>query len=57
VDVLGSEHLLVEGSGAAGVAAIADRVVDVGGRRAVVVLTGGNIDPPLLARLLAEASD
>jgi threonine dehydratase len=55
VDVLRREHLVVEGSGAAGVAAILDGVVDVAGGRAVVILTGGNIDPPLLAELLAEA--
>ena len=57
VDVLRHEHVLVEGSGAAGVAAILDGAVDLAGRRAVVILSGGNIDPPLLTQLLAEASE
>jgi threonine dehydratase len=46
------EHLVVEGSGAAGVAALLDRAVDVGGQRVAVLLSGGNIDPDRFAALL-----
>lgn len=46
--------LVVEPSGAAGVAALLARRVALDGRTAVVVLTGGNVDPSVLASLLAE---
>jgi threonine dehydratase len=46
------EHLVVEGGGAAGVAALLDG--RVAGPSICVVLTGGNIDPRQLGGLLAE---
>jgi threonine dehydratase len=46
------EHLIAEGAGAAGVAALLDRTV--GGGTVCVVLSGSNIDPDRLARLLTE---
>jgi threonine dehydratase len=45
--------LVVEGSGAAGVAALKERVVDPAGRT-IVILTGRNIALPLLREILAE---
>ena len=47
-----SEHLIVEGSGAAGVAALVGRRVDVRGRRVAVIVTGSNIDRARLAGFL-----
>ena len=45
-----NERLIVEGSGAAGVAALLDRRIDA--RRICVFLTGGNIDWELFLSLL-----
>lgn len=50
-----SEHLIAEGAGAAGVAAVCARQVDLARRHAVVVVTGANIDRQRLARLLTAA--
>jgi threonine dehydratase len=47
-----AEHLIVEGSGAAGVAAILGRRVEVADRRVAVIVTGSNIDRARLASLL-----
>jgi threonine dehydratase len=47
-----AEHLITEASGAAGVAAILGRRVEVGDRRVVVIVTGSNIDRPRLTMLL-----
>jgi len=47
-----AEHLIVEASGAAGVAAILGRRVDVAGGRVAVIATGSNIDRGRLASLL-----
>jgi threo-3-hydroxy-L-aspartate ammonia-lyase len=44
---------VVEPSGAAGLAAILAGRIEVAGRRVGVVLSGGNIDLPVLARILA----
>jgi threonine dehydratase len=44
--------LVVEGAGAAGVAALLSRKIDVAGRNAVMVLSGGNADINLLARVI-----
>ncbi len=49
-----SARLVVEPSGAAGVAALLSGRVPLAGRTCVVVLSGGNIDPALLARILAS---
>lgn len=51
-ELLLRERLLVEPSGAAGVAAILDGVAPAGGGPLVVVLTGGNLDPERLRALL-----
>jgi threonine dehydratase len=51
-ELLWHEHMVVEGSGAAGVAALLDAAVEAGGRRVCVVLTGSNIDPDRLRELL-----
>lgn len=48
------DHQMVEGSGAAGAAALLDGLVT--GNKVAVVLTGSNIDPDLLARLVEEAA-
>ena len=45
--------LVVEPGGAAALAALLSGKVDVSGRTAVVVLSGGNVDPDLFARLVA----
>lgn len=69
--LLRREHLLVEGSGAAGVAALLDRFpgaasadpppgfapLDLRGKTVVVILTGGNIDGGLLEQLLHDAAE
>jgi threonine dehydratase len=48
-----SEHLVTEASGAAGVAAILGRRVDVRDQRVAVVVTGSNIDRSRLTALLS----
>jgi threonine dehydratase len=50
-----SEHLIAEGAGAAGVAAVGARQVDLAGRHVVVVVTGANIDRQRLAGLLTTS--
>jgi threonine dehydratase len=50
--LLDIEKVVVEGAGAAGVAAIASDPDRFAGRTVGVVLSGGNIDPQLLASLL-----
>lgn len=44
--------LMVEGAGAVGIAALLDPGLDLAGKRVVVVLSGGNIDINLLARII-----
>jgi threonine dehydratase len=46
--------LVVEPTGAVGVAAVLKRRIPLNGRTAVVVLSGGNVDPVAYARILAE---
>jgi len=48
------EHLVVEGAGAITVAPLLQGQLDVAGRRVVAVLSGGNIDAPLLQNILLE---
>jgi threonine dehydratase len=48
-------HNVVEGAAAAGLAAVLHEREAVAGRRIGLVLTGGNIDTPVLARILAAA--
>ncbi len=45
--------LVVEPGGAVALAALLARKLDVTGKTAVVVLSGGNVDPELFARLVA----
>ncbi len=49
-----TQQLIVEGSGAVGVAALLARKVNLGGKRVAAVLSGGNIDLELLAEILTE---
>jgi threonine dehydratase len=54
VALLAGDQVVAEGSGAVGVAAVrAGRVAARPGRPTVVVVTGANVDAPVLARLLA----
>ena len=54
VALLAEDQVVAEGSGAVGVAALRAGLVTSAedGRPAVAVVTGGNIDAPVLARLL-----
>ena len=46
--VAGHEHLIAEGAGAAGIAALLAGGLDLRGQNVAVVLSGGNIDPGVL---------
>jgi threonine dehydratase len=48
------ERLIIEGAAAAAVAAVATRKLDVAGRRAAIVLSGGNIDLATWASVVSE---
>ncbi|MGC9131651.1 MAG: threonine ammonia-lyase [Pyrobaculum sp.] len=48
-------RVVAEGAGAAAVAALMSGKVDVRGKRAVAVVSGGNIDAPILMRVLMKA--
>ncbi len=50
--LLERSKLVVEGAGAVGVAAVMARTIDLTGRNAVIVLSGGNIDLQRLARVV-----
>ena len=50
--LLERSKLLVEGAGAVGLAAVLGGKVQVAGKKVVVVLSGGNVDPNLVARVL-----
>ncbi len=52
-ELLRRRKLVVEFSGAASVAAVMTGAVEVEGRKVVVVLSGGNLDPTLLTELVA----
>jgi len=57
VHALAETHqLVVEGSGAVGVAALLARKVKLEGKRVVAVLSGGNIDLSLLAEIINQRS-
>ncbi len=49
-----TQQVIVEGSGAVGVAALLARKVNLSGKRVVAVLSGGNIDLGLLGEILTE---
>jgi len=52
VALVDAEHLIVEPSGAAGIAALIGKRLAVSGSRVVVVVTGSNVDRSRLMRLL-----
>jgi threonine dehydratase len=51
-ELIRRERLIVEGAGAAGVAAVLAGGLDLSGRRVGIVLTGRNVDPDVVARVL-----
>ncbi|MFQ5886493.1 MAG: threonine/serine dehydratase [Anaerolineae bacterium] len=52
--LLESDQLVVEGSGAVGVAALLFEKVDLRGKKVVAILSGGNIDADLLFQIMRE---
>ena len=50
--LLESEKTVVEGAGAVGIAALLHRRFELSGKRVAVVLSGGNIDVNLMARII-----
>lgn len=48
-----STHNVAEGAGAAALAAVLQERDAMAGRRVAVILTGGNVDPPILAAVLS----
>jgi threonine dehydratase len=56
-DLAAEEHVIAEGAGVAGVAAVAGGYAELGGRRTAVVLSGANIDVERLAELLRGAPE
>jgi len=52
-DLYVHDGVLAEGSGAVGIAAVKERLVDLSGPT-VIVVSGGNIDPVTLARILSD---
>jgi threonine dehydratase len=52
VGLVEAEHLVAEGAGAAAIAAVVGRRVDLAGRNVVVIVSGSNIDRARLAALL-----
>ena len=53
--IFGGLRLVAEPGGAVGVAALTSGRYDVGGRTAVVVCSGGNVDKSVFEAALAEA--
>jgi len=49
-----SEHIVAEGAGAAAAAAIAAKKIELAGRRAVAIVSGGNIDRARLASVIQK---
>lgn len=47
-----TQQLVVEGSGAVGVAAVLARKIDLSGKRVAIVLSGGNIDLELFSQII-----
>ena len=52
--LVATEHLVAEGAGAAGAAALVGNRADVRGRHVAVIVSGGNIDRARLASLLSN---
>jgi threonine dehydratase len=53
-DLVRHEHLVAEGAGAAGVAAVAAGVITSGSKTTAVIVSGANINLDLLAQILQE---
>lgn len=56
VGLLDREHVIAEGAGAVGVAAVLGRTIDIKGKRVAVVVSGGNIDNDKLSALSRQLS-
>ncbi|MFZ5815683.1 MAG: threonine ammonia-lyase [Bacillota bacterium] len=54
--LLDKASLLVEGAGAAALAALQQERADLAGKRVVLILTGGNIEPAVLSRVLNQTA-
>ena len=54
-DLAGEEHLIAEGAGAAATAAVLAKGVITPGQRAIVLVTGGNIDLSVLREVLGRS--
>lgn len=54
--VLEAHHLVVEGAGAVGIAALLERRVSELGRNVAVVVSGSNVEIPLLLKIVQEHS-
>jgi len=52
--LLDKAHLVVEGSGAVGVAALLSGKIDLRGKKVAVVLSGGNIDLEVLSQAMSR---
>ena len=52
--LLERHKLLAEAAGAAGVAAVLDGIPELAGKRVGIVISGGNIDPNLLGKVLQQ---
>jgi len=53
---LHEHHLVVEGAGAVGIAAIRAGKVDVNGRNVAIIISGGNVDIPRLLQIAGKYS-
>jgi threonine dehydratase len=53
--VFESTHNVAEGAGAAALAAVRQEAAQLGGLQVAAILSGGNIDRPLLAQVLGDA--
>jgi len=51
-----TQQLIVEGSGAVGVAALLSRKIDLSGKQVAVVISGGNIEPKLLEKITGNSA-
>ncbi len=51
--MIGTTHNLAEGAGAAGLAGLRKLAPELAGRTVAIILSGANIDEPVLARILA----
>ena len=49
---LDHHHLVVEGGGAVGIAAALHRPLSLAGRNVAIVISGSNVDPTLLAKII-----